>query len=165
MISASEDPRIVPQVTDPLQCRPPPLNDIAFPPLRATAVPDLRVESQPPETREAHRSYCTVLKCALWCILYRLPMELREVVWECRMRADGAFTDPYGFIPVDYCLTRKDNPACPRFLHPLCFVSLSTKRETFGVFIRNCRFLLTSIAVNNFLRAFLASVEEGTEQV
>jgi hypothetical protein len=106
-----------------------------------------------------------VLKCALRCIMHRLPLELREVVWEYRMRADGAFTDPYDFIPVDYCFTRKYDPACPKFLHPLCFVSMSTKKETFGVFIRNCRFLLKSIAANNFLRAFLASVENGTEMV
>jgi hypothetical protein len=96
-------------------------------------------------------------------ILAKLPTEIREIVWEAYMRAEGVF-DVFR-IDIRESVKLDDNTKRPRFLPALCSMSILTESEIIGVFMRNSKFMIASIHDNVFFRKFIASVRNGPAHV
>lgn len=95
-------------------------------------------------------------------ILVALPPEIRELIWETRMRDAGDFRF---CVDIRDSVKMGDSAKRPWFLPQLCFFSNATKDEIIAVFMRNSVFMIASIHDNRFFREFIASVLDGPKHV
>lgn len=106
-------------------------------------------------------TYADVLKLGRtsgFDFLFNFPPEIRELVWEATMRADDSFSGGIHLRPHVY---RREEPDRPSFLPRVCYLSKSTRDETFAVFMRNASYIISSIHDNASLRKFIATVPDG----
>ncbi|KAF2023843.1 hypothetical protein EK21DRAFT_94575 [Setomelanomma holmii] len=94
-----------------------------------------------------------------------LPVEIRGLVREAHMLLEGSLCPgAHEIRNVRGSVPDLDKFGCPPFLPTACRVSKSTKDETFGVFMRNSKFMVASIA-DNTLRTFVAQIEKGHDDI
>jgi hypothetical protein len=95
----------------------------------------------------------------------QLPVEIRELIWEARMRADDKLNPSLDGTISRQWVFREADARNPRFLPRLCYVSKSMRDEITGVYMRNSIFVIPSIAGNTFFGEFIASVKMGSSHV
>ncbi|KAF2703851.1 hypothetical protein K504DRAFT_507761 [Pleomassaria siparia CBS 279.74] len=88
----------------------------------------------------------------------RLPLELREMIYEAAMWDDGHFEVPLRVITQVY---ENRKPAFPSFLPAICRVSKQCRIEATVVYVRNATFIVNRKEANEFLTAFLESIPHG----
>lgn len=162
-IPADQDPRQATALeSSPAQGPPPPLSGPQFPSLceRVTAPRN----GDPKPTSPAY-TYSHVLLYGINrpSILVKLPLEIREMIWEAYMRAHGIFMIYRIYIRDSVRMT--DDPVRPRFLPPLRTISNSTWDKIIGVFMRNSPTMITSIHDNVYFRKLIAGIENGPAHV
>jgi len=153
VVPEDEDPRLEADTTPYTFRLPPELGYDDFPPLDSA-------QDSPKDTNKfTAYPYADVLKFSRTAFfeLFKLPPEVRELVWEASMRADESFSDTIHLRHV----YRREEPERPSFLPRICYLSNLTRDETVAVFMRNTGFIISSIEDNFFLREFIASVPNG----
>jgi hypothetical protein len=160
VIPVDQDPRMAHKTTLYATQARPKQDETSFPFLQAQMYP----RTAPKQTPVMH-TYLDVLVHGLNRpkILEKVPQEIREMIWEASLRAEGG--PSYGSTFIRNCLWGGSDLADPRFLPRLCFLSKSTKDEIAGVFMRSQVFYISSIRDNTFFRKSIASVKDGAKHV
>jgi hypothetical protein len=162
-IPADQDPRRATEIES-IHNRgsPPPLSGPQFPSLCEHFIA-LKIGDPKPTPLTHTYSHVLVYGINRPNILIKLPVEVREMIWEAHMQASGVFDTSRinirDFVKID------DNPERPQFLPALCSMSPLTEAEIIGVFMRNSKFMIASIFDNAFFRKFVASVPNGPAHV
>jgi len=153
IIPSDKDPRQHPQLLQPINKS---INhgEEEFPPLMSTiSIKTIRPAPKPGMARKWNDVVREVVPTAVTFDLMRLPLELREKVYEEVMRNEQV-------LDKIMWLTRytNNNTIFPSFLPMVCFASKGVLEEATPVYIRNTEFVVNSITTNRFLTAFLESV-------